>query len=179
MNANAALTRFAAWCFSTCLAAGLDTEQLTAVPGSGLGSVKLGSTREEVISAFGEPDGQRSPGAKAIQYRDSIAITFDAAGKVSMIACGWWCFAETEEAKAHPFRGRLQSGARLGDEQEQVLKSFGTPTRRRVVSEEQAFESFSFARDGIVLSFKSGKLAHMMIVLPKKTSPERGPAVDP
>jgi hypothetical protein len=30
--------------------------------------------------------------------------------------------------------------------QEQVLKAFGTPTRRRLVSKEQAFESFSFAR---------------------------------
>ncbi|MDQ3622932.1 MAG: hypothetical protein M3463_10645 [Verrucomicrobiota bacterium] len=134
--------------------------------------MNLGSTRQEVISAFGEPDVQRSPGEKVLQYRDSIAITFDAAGKVSMIACGWWCFADTEEARAHPFRGRLQSGVRLGDEQKQVLKAFGTPTRRRLVSKEQAFESFSFSADGIVLSFKSGKLAHVMIEPPKKPNAE-------
>jgi hypothetical protein len=179
MNTNVGLSTLAAWCFFTIFAAALDTEQLTAFPGKGLGSVKLGSTRQEVVSAFGEPDGKRSPGDKAIQYRDSIAITFDAAGKVAMIACGWWCFADSDEAKAHPFKGRLQSGARLGDEQEKVLKAFGTPTRRRLVSKEQAFESLSFARDGLVLSFKSGKLAHVMIVSPKKTSAERGAAVDP
>jgi len=93
-----------------------------------------------------------------------------------MIACGWWCFADTE-AKAHPFKGRLQSGARLGDERERVLKSFGTPTRKRVISEEQAFETFSFAENGIVLSFKSGKLAHVMIVPPKKTAAGEDAAV--
>ena len=179
MNANVALSTLAAWRFFTFFAAALDTEELTAFPGKGLGSVKLGSTRHEVIDAFGEPDGKHSSGDKAIQYRDSIAITFDAAGKVAMVACGWWCFADTEEARAHPFKGRLQSGARLGDKQEKVLKEFGKPTRRRLISREQAFESFSFARDGIVLSFKSGKLAHVMIVSPKKTSTENGAAVDP
>ncbi|MCA9411538.1 MAG: hypothetical protein KC944_10045, partial [Candidatus Omnitrophica bacterium] len=133
-------------------------------PGVGVGSIRLGMPKSEVIKAIGEP--YRITG-KAFEYQNlGFALFFDPEDKVNAILCGAWC--PPSDILLDVFKGVTPEGIRLRSTIQEVRAAYGQPS-----ATDEIASGFVVLHYGTMdLAFREGKLVH--ITLKKGPRPKDG-----
>lgn len=162
----------------------IDTSTLVVSQEKGMSSVLIGAKREQVIAAFGAPDGVRktldggpraSPNARPNDPTDrsyfeklsypslGFEITFSSRMGVTEIQC----YGRGRLGPyARNFRGKTDKEIRLGASVEEVLKAYGKPDFRRKLRD----DGLSYMHLGWDFQFMEGKLVSFS--MRKPTPPE-------
>lgn len=104
-------------------------DRLLVVPLVGLGPVRFGMSKDQVIQHLGEPDRMEA-GGMMIQYVKSkgISLMLDPTRGVRSIDC--W---STDHPHAMPgmtsFAGKTKEGIAMGASREQIVTAYGEPDR--------------------------------------------------
>lgn len=134
-------------------------------PGKSVGPVNAGMTVKEVIAKLGEPQFRTG---NALEYKkQGFAVMPDADGIVQVVMCGDVMGLNGPLIKN--FTGRTKEGIGLLSTREEVLKTFGRPTKAE--THPGGRESLEYVELGITFSLESGKVHHMIVRLGEQFRP--------
>ena len=104
--------------------------RLTVVPGVGMGPVKFGMSKDDVIKALGEPD--LIHGGNLIYASKGFNIFIREGRGVTNINCRAKSVYDNSlvASVATDFTGVTNKGIGLGSNESQIIKAYGKPTRR-------------------------------------------------
>ena len=105
---------------------------LLIVPRVGMGPIKFGMSKDEVIKHFGRPDFAHgiilTYAAKGVEF-----VIKEPRGVTSIIGCAKECFfGSRAERLAKDFEGATDKGIRIGASEKQIVAVYGQPLRRRI-----------------------------------------------
>lgn len=135
--------------------------------GVGVGSVRLGMTKAQVVAALGLPQGWSFMDETAWSHPNAgMGTLFNTDGRVFIIACGWTCGRDTPFCKARPFKGHFQNGVRLGDSSDVVRARFGPPERVGKIEGAKNDCIWVYPQRGVEFSFSDGTLYNVRVMKP-------------
>jgi hypothetical protein len=135
-------------------------DKLLVVPLVGVGPVRFGMSKNQVIECFGEPDKMEA-GGMMIQYVKSkgISLMLDPTRGVRAIDC--W---STDYPQPLPgmttFAGKTKEGIAMGAGREQIVAAYGEPDR---TIPRGALETLLYNKLGAQFMFAENKLVNMRI----------------
>jgi outer membrane lipoprotein-sorting protein len=95
-------------------------------PGVGIGPIKFGASKDEVLKHFGKPDVEEGRGT-SLNY-NSRGYGFAVSPKLGVIMI--YCYTQaTFATKVRDFQGKTTEGIGMGSSQEQVVKAYGKPDK--------------------------------------------------
>ena len=102
-------------------------ETLVIEPGVGIGPIKFGASKEEVIKNFSQPDKIEGNGA-GLNYISSKGLSFlvHPSGGVRVIDC-WSKEYPFPFVKISHFAGKTKEGIAMGATREQIVAAYGEP----------------------------------------------------
>jgi hypothetical protein len=126
-----------------------EAAKLTIVPGVGVGKVKFGMSRDEIVAVLGEPDSTLH--GAYLNYASlglQVILVGREPDKLGMI------IANPDDAGSlnrHDFRGKTAEGIGIGSSQPDLAEAYGMPPsfRDRVATYEKLGISFSFTNEKI------------------------------
>lgn len=103
------------------------------VPLEGVGPVKFGMSRKEVIKQLGPPD--RDEAGARVDYRESrgLYVLLCPGSGVCMIDC-WSKAFPTAAAELTTFSGKTDKGIGMGASRKQVIAAYGEPDKESEIS---------------------------------------------
>ena len=129
----------------------VDIDNLTVTPGVGIGPVKFGMSKDEVIKLFGKPDIDHgfaldyySKGFNLYLHRSS--------GGINCVTC----LGKTSGSEG--FKGATDKGIKMGATERQIYAAYGKPARRKVAGAEV---KLNYTNPRINFSLMNGKLSSM------------------
>jgi outer membrane lipoprotein-sorting protein len=138
---------------------------MVLTPGVGLGPVRFGATRAEVIHALGAPDAVEPSGAggELLRY-DSRGFwaRVDRHGRFVEVACH--AHPESAAPVARTFRGRTAAGVRLGDGADTVTKAYGPPDAESTTRRSKAghdLETMTYWQERLSVSLRDGAIVEI------------------
>ena len=143
----------------------VDINNLIVTPGVGIGPVRFGMTKDEVIKLLGKPDVAR--GSNLIYLSKGFEFMVMEPGGVRTISCcAKQCYGGSMQAKnADDFRGATDKGIRIGSTESQVIAAYGNPTRRGKGL--RGGPSLRYKNLGTSFEFQNGKLVQFMLSKPR------------
>ena len=160
----------------------VDTRTIIACPAKGFGPVRLGSSKAQVIAAFGTPDLiketfrgprlYRSPGGPPISgQKDTVAeqLEYPSLGFAIGVSSdegvtGFECFGRLHMGNmARDFQGRTDARIGLGASMDDVLNAYGKPDVRTHLRDDALF----YFHKGWNFIFDDGKLVSFSISKPR------------
>ncbi len=154
-------------CLTACLllvscedrerAAATENSPMLIEPGVSVGKVHSGMTLAQVRAELGEP--QRTT-QHALEYTHlGFAVLPGADGQVQVVMCG--DVIGNSGPLVRKFTGRTKEGVGLGSTREDLVKTYGEPSKdEKFVG---ARESMSYDSIGITFSLEDGKVHHMIV----------------
>ncbi|MCA9171877.1 MAG: hypothetical protein KDB23_29615 [Planctomycetales bacterium] len=107
-----------------------EVEDLSIIPGKGVGPVKFGMSREEVNALLGEPDvllptgdEQGNTGTNLLYFSLGLDIRVDSNLGVTTLTC------VLDNASFADFRGRFKNGISMDSSPADIKRTFGQPLR--------------------------------------------------
>lgn len=131
-------------------------------PGVGVGEVKLGMMRAEVVSRFGNPDHQTGTIAYYLDF--GMIVNYDAQEMVSKVVCG--TPIRMEFMKLAPFKRSTEEGIRIGSSRKDVVDAFGNPPKSFIPPGDATAETLSYESLGLILLLDDGKVRLFRVVPP-------------
>lgn len=138
-------------------------QTLQVVPLVGLGSVRFGMTKEQVIENLGQPE--RSEADIGLYYLTSIGIDLRLAyrGGVREINC-WSNQYPMAPEDMKTFAGKTKTGIAMGAGREQVVAAYGQPDSTTVKG---PIETLHYGKLQAQFALMQGKLVHIKITASK------------
>jgi len=104
-------------------------DQLQPIPGVGLGPIKFGMSKEEVIAVLGQPDRAEAAGM-ALYYLKSkgLQVLIDPQRGVRAIDC-WSKDYPQAPPEINTFTGKTKEGIGMGATREEIIAAYGEPDR--------------------------------------------------
>jgi len=139
-------------------------EALLIEPGVGVGPIKFGMTKEEVIKSFGEPDKIEGGGA-GLNYVSSKGISFlvHPARGVRAIDC-WSKEYPFPFAAISTFIGKTKEGIGMGASREQIEAAYGRPDQ---VTTQGPLTTLRYNKLQMHFMLMQGKLVSIKMESPK------------
>jgi hypothetical protein len=139
-------------------------DELIIEPLVGIGPVKFGMSKEEVIKHFGPPDKVLADGTK-LNYVSSKGLSFTIDSELGMQEIGCWSEGMLP-SRVTTFAGSTKEGIGIGATQEQIVAAYGQPDRTSTDSK-GVIQNLYY--DGLQARFslKEGKLMSMTLEAPK------------
>ncbi|MCX7425253.1 MAG: hypothetical protein NTW96_06465 [Planctomycetia bacterium] len=129
------------------------------MPGVGLGPVKFGMSKEEVVKILGKPDLDEKEGV-AYPSRGYEFIISPRRGVVAIT-----CFSQQTHAfKVRDFAGKTKEGIGIGSSREDLEKAFGKPNSVENYGPEAAHAAhIIYSKLGLEFTLYSGKVVGFMM----------------
>jgi beta-lactamase regulating signal transducer with metallopeptidase domain len=105
---------------------------LTVTPLVGIGSVKFGMSKAEVIAVIGKPEKIQDNGASFIYYSKGMSIGFGKISGVNNFNCYTKKAVWPALLKVRDFVGSTEQGIKMGSTENEIVAAFGTPKKRVV-----------------------------------------------
>jgi len=102
-----------------------ELEELVLRPGIGIGELKFGDSREQIVRALGQPQGALRAGTSELLQYASAGITLaveDQFGLQAILASGP---SIVSAPKFRPFAGSTDKGARIGSTRTEIEATYG------------------------------------------------------
>jgi len=134
----------------------------------GIGPVRFGMSKDEVIKHFGQPDKILGKGTK-LNYVSSkgLGFTVDSELGLQMIQC-WSDNWPTElPFTVTTFTGRTKEGIGIGSTREQIVAVYGPPDRTGIDSNKGIIQNLHYDNLRIKFSIWQDKLISMTLEAPK------------
>lgn len=113
---------------STAMAGGT-RPPLILVPAVGMGDVRFGMTKGEVIAHLGKPDGMADSGLTLLYLSKGFTVTVHPQFGVIAFTCSAVA-AMPPNGKAKDFQGRTEEGIGIGATEEDIVAAYGDPDTR-------------------------------------------------
>ena len=143
-------------------------DELIIEPLVGIGPVRFGMSKDQVIEHFGQPDKVMAEGTK-LNYVSSkgLGFTVDSELGLQMIQC-WSDNWPTELPFAvTTFTGRTKEGIGMGSTREQIVSAYGQPDRTGTDAQKGIIQNLEYDKLRIKLSLWQDKLISMTLEAPK------------
>ena len=143
-------------------------DEIIIEPLVGIGPVRFGMSKDQVIEHFGRPDKVMAEGTK-LNYVSSkgLGFTVDSELGLQMIQC-WSDNWPTELPFAvTTFTGRTKEGIGIGATQEEIVAAYGQPDRTGTDSNKGVIQNLSYDKLRIKFSLWQDKLISMTLEAPK------------
>ncbi|MFB0524513.1 MAG: hypothetical protein ACETVZ_03165 [Phycisphaerae bacterium] len=140
-------------------------DTLIIEPLAGIGSVKFGMSKDEVIEHFGWPD-RTYPGDKTkLSYVASRGLTFAVDAELGLEEIGCWSEGMLP-SRVTTFAGRTKEGIGIGATREEIVAAYGQPDRTTSDAKEVT-QNLHYDKLQAKFSLLEGKLRSMILKAPK------------
>lgn len=140
-------------------------DKLIIEPLVGIGPVRFGMPREEVVEHFGKPDRIFPGELTKLNYVPSrgLVFTVDAELGLQEIAC--WSEGMLP-SRVTTFAGKTNEGVGIGATQEQIVEIYGQPDRTSAGSR-GIIQNLHYDKLSAKFSLKEGRIMSMILEAPK------------
>jgi hypothetical protein len=139
-------------------------DELIIEPLVGIGPVKFGMSKEEVIKHFGPPDRVLSDGTK-LNYVPSRGLSFTVDSELGLQEIGCWSEGMLP-SRVTTFAGRTKEGIGIGASEEEIVAAYGQPDRTSTGSK-GVIKNLHYDKLSAKFSLKEDKLMSMTLEAPK------------
>ena len=133
-------------------------DELIIEPLAGIGPVKFGMSKEEIIKHFGQPDRVSADGTK-LNYVSSKGLSFTVDSALGLQEIGCWSQGMLL-SHVTTFAGRTKEGIEIGATQEQIVATYGQRDRTSTDSK-CVIQNLHYDEQQTRFSLKEGKLMSM------------------
>jgi hypothetical protein len=138
--------------------------ELIIEPLVGIGPVKFGMSKEEVIKHFGPPDKVLADGTK-LNYVSSKGLSFTVDSELGLQEIGCWSEGMLPSGVT-TFAGKTKEGIGIGASKEEIVAAYGQPDRTST-SLNGVIQNLHYDKISARFSLKEGKLMSMTLEAPK------------
>lgn len=114
----------------------IDPNLYTIVPGQGIGSVKFGMNREEIIKHFGEPDETNGEGISLLYKSKGFTLVVYPKSGLQVITC-YTKVAAPPFSSTNDFPGSMDKGIKMGASKAQIVAAYGPPDKEIIKEKHQ------------------------------------------
>ena len=139
-------------------------EELIIEPLVGIGPVRFGMSKSEIVKHFGEPDKVLAEGTK-LHYVPSRGLSFTVDTELGLQEISCWSEGMLPSGVT-TFAGRTKEGIGIGATQEEIVAAYGQPDRRSTDSKE-VIQNLHYDKLQAKFSLQEGKLISMVLRAPK------------
>ena len=139
-------------------------DELIIEPLVGIGPVKFGMSKEEVIKHFGPPDKVFADSTK-LNYVSSKGLSFTIDSELGMQEIGCWSEGMLP-SRVTTFAGRTKEGIGIGASEEEIVAAYGQPDRTSTGSK-NVIQNLHYDKLSAKFSLKEDKLMSMTLEAPK------------
>jgi hypothetical protein len=139
-------------------------DELIIEPLVGIGPVKFGMSKEEVIKHFGPPDKVLADGTK-LNYVSSRGLSFTVNPELGLQEIGCWSEGMLP-SHATTFAGKTKEGIGIGASEEEIVAAYGLPDRTSSGSGD-IIKNLHYDKLSSKFSLKEDKLMTMTLEAPK------------
>ena len=134
----------------------------------GIGPVRFGMSKDQIIEHFGQPDKVMAEGTK-LNYVSSkgLGFTVDSELGLQMIQCWSDNWPTKLPFAVTTFTGRTKEGIGIGATQEEIVAAYGQPDRTGTDSNKGVIQNLSYDKLRIKFSIWQDKLISMTLEAPK------------
>ena len=149
------------------------------IPGVGMGPVRFGMSKDEIIRILGQPDVVAVKGT-AFEYlsRGYTLHVSPSRGCVSVVCYG----QESSAAKVRDFAGKTKDGIGLGSSLEDLEAAFGKPNQIETASEAPSMKYVRYQTCGLDFTLANDRVVQFMMsatsVSAVKSTPQPGVKVE-
>ena len=136
---------------------------LILVPGVGMGDVRFGMARDEVITHLGEPERIADNGLSLLYRSHGFSITVYPRSGVSGFTCSATA-AVPPFSKWADFRGQTREGIRIGSKAGDIVAAYGQPGTRKAGGRQT---ELTYPDRGMHFILLDDRLVHFYMWLPK------------
>lgn len=143
-------------------------DEIIIEPLVGIGPVRFGMSKDEVIEHFGRPDKVMAEGTK-LNYVASkgLGFTVDSELGLQMIQCWSDNWPTKLPFAVTTFVGRTKEGIGIGATQEEIVAAYGQPDRTGTDSYKGVIQGLDYDKLRIKFSLWQDKLISMTLEAPK------------
>ena len=135
-------------------------DELIIEPLVGIGPVKFGMSKEEVIKHFGSPDKVLVDGTM-FNYVSSRGLSFKVDSELGMQEISCWSEGMLP-SHITTFAGRTKEGIEIGVSEEEIVSAYGQPDRTST-SSNGIIQNLHYDKLSSQFSLKEGKLITMTL----------------
>jgi len=139
-------------------------DELIIEPLVGIGPVRFGMSKDEVIKHFGQPDKILADGTK-LNYVSSKGLSFTVDSGLSLQEISCWSEGMLPFG-VKTFAGRTKEGIGIGATQEQIVAAYGRSDRTSTGSK-GVIQNLHYDKLQVRFSLQEGKLISMVLRAPK------------
>jgi hypothetical protein len=133
---------------------------LTITPREGIGPVRFGATRAEIVAAFGEPEHEQFDVYLNYPSRGlQLVLAGAEAGRLGLIIANP---ADAANANRHAFAGATREGVRIGSTAAEIVAAYG-PADAPPAGEPPRAEQLLYGRLGTQFVLMNGRVAQMIV----------------
>ncbi len=140
-------------------------DELTIEPLVGIGPVRFGMSKDEVMEHFGQPDRIFEGKVTKLNYVPSRGLSFVVDTELGMNEIGCWSDGMLP-SRITTFSGRTKEGIGIGATQEEIVAAYGQPDRTSTRSG-VPFESLHYDKLQAKFTLNEGRLMSMILNAPK------------
>lgn len=140
-------------------------EELIIEPLVGIGPVRFGMSKDEVIKHFGWPDKTYSGEETKLSYVASRGLSFTIHAELGLQEISCWSEGMLPSGIT-TFAGRTKDGIAIGATQEEIVAAYGQPDRTSTDSK-GVIQNLDYDKLQIRFSLLEGKLRSMIMKAPK------------
>lgn len=138
-----------------------EAAKLTIVPGDGIGAVKFGMSREQIVAILGEPEFTLHKvylcyPSKGLQ----LVLVGREPDKLGMIIANP---SDAASLTRNDFRGRTDKGIRMGSSKQEVRDAYGEPDAPLPRDEGMHADVFRYEKLGMMFGFTDSKVQQIVL----------------
>ena len=140
-------------------------EELVIEPLVGVGPVRFGMSKDQIIEHFGQPDRIFEGQVTKLHYVPSRGLNFVVDAELGLQEIGCWSEGMLP-SRVTTFAGTTKEGIGIGATQEEIVAAYGQPDRTSTGSRAD-LESLHYDKLQAKFTLKDGKLMSMTLEAPK------------
>jgi hypothetical protein len=142
-------------------------DKLTIEPLVGIGPVRFGMSKDEVIEHFGQPDRIFEGKVTKLNYVSSRGLSFAVDIEFGMYEIGCWSDGMLPN-RITTFTGRTKEGIGIGATQEEIVAAYGEPDRTSTKSTDLGIlQGLQYDKLQAKFTLNEGRLMSMTLNAPK------------
>jgi hypothetical protein len=140
-------------------------DKLIIEPLVGIGPVRFGMSKDEVIEHFGQPDRIFEGQLTKLSYIPSQGLNFAVDAELGLQEIGCWSEGMLP-SRVTTFAGSTKEGIGIGASQEEIVAAYGQPDRTSADTR-GVIQNLHYDRLSTKFSLKEGKIMSIVLEAPK------------
>lgn len=140
-------------------------EELIIEPLVGIGPVRFGMSKDQIIDHFGQPDQIFEGQVTKLHYVPSRGLNFAVDGELGLQEIGCWSEGMLP-SRVTTFAGKTKEGIGIGASEQEIVAAYGQPDRTSTDSR-GVIQNLHYDKLNAKFSLKEDKLMSMVFEAPK------------